>query len=676
MAGFSLRMRRFGARLATGLALVGLLSSGLVGVSSASAAEVIPPVETAPVVAQFAEASSAVTALAGKDFNAAYIISDYMFYSTNAMSTAQIQAFLDAKCPTNNCIDNKSMTSTTRAATNMCPSAYTGATESFAQIIYKVQKSCGISAKVILVTLQKEQGLLNLQNPTALKLRKAMGMGCPDTSVCDSKYYGFFNQVYYAASQLKRYGLRTSDNISFRSKYQIGVPYPILLKPGTTCGTKSVSVKNKATTALYYYTPYTPNPAALNNLTGTGDACSSYGNRNFWVYFSSWFGSPIAGPGAYAIQAAYEGIGGPTGALGAKGTEAVCVDNAKACTQLYEHGLIYWTKVGGAWTVSGAIGDYFLARYATPATLGIPLTDANPLTTASNGPGVAQGFKLGTVHSSASGTYLVSGTMLTSYAAAGWVRGVLGWPSSDITCTLPGGACVQNFQHGAIYAPKTGAAQAITDADIAAEYSSLGGVTGELGLPTTAKTAITVPANGNGFSQGFAKGMIYKSAAGTFSVSAAMQAAYVKAGWVRGTLGWPAGDKTCTLPGGGCSQSFQKGTIYAPATGSAFAVTVPAIQTAYQAAGGAAGALGYPTTASTVLAVAKNIGGTAQGFQNGMIYSTSLGTFSVSGVIATKYVKAGWVRGSLGWPTGAQVCGLADGGCSQTFQKGTLYTLK
>ena len=42
-------------------------------------------------------------------------------------------------------------------------------------------------------------------------------------------------------------------------------------------------IENRATAALYYYTPFTPNAAALANLGGTGDACLSYGNRNFWL---------------------------------------------------------------------------------------------------------------------------------------------------------------------------------------------------------------------------------------------------------------------------------------------------------------------------------------------------------------------------------------------------------
>src|SRR5690606_20979087 len=51
--------------------------------------------------------------------------------------------------------------------------------------------------------------------------------------------------------------------------------------------------KNEATAALYNYTPYTPNAAALANLYTTGDSCSSYGNRNFWAFYTDWFGSPV-----------------------------------------------------------------------------------------------------------------------------------------------------------------------------------------------------------------------------------------------------------------------------------------------------------------------------------------------------------------------------------------------
>lgn len=55
-------------------------------------------------------------------------------------------------------------------------------------------------------------------------------------------------------------------------------------------------IRNQATASLYNYTPYQPNAAALAAGYGTGDACSSYGNRNFWNYFSDWFGNPAGSP--------------------------------------------------------------------------------------------------------------------------------------------------------------------------------------------------------------------------------------------------------------------------------------------------------------------------------------------------------------------------------------------
>jgi len=62
-------------------------------------------------------------------------------------------------------------------------------------------------------------------------------------------------------------------------------------------------LQNQATAGLYNYTPYQPNQAALNNLYGSGDACSAYGNRNFWRIYIDWFGSPTSTtPFAWAYE--------------------------------------------------------------------------------------------------------------------------------------------------------------------------------------------------------------------------------------------------------------------------------------------------------------------------------------------------------------------------------------
>ena len=58
-----------------------------------------------------------------------------------------------------------------------------------------------------------------------------------------------------------------------------------------SCGTSTVYIQNQATANLYIYTPYQPNKAALDAGYGTGNSCSAYGNRNFFNWFTDWFGS-------------------------------------------------------------------------------------------------------------------------------------------------------------------------------------------------------------------------------------------------------------------------------------------------------------------------------------------------------------------------------------------------
>lgn len=229
-------------------------------------------------------------------FSPGYLINDHVFYNGSAMTEAEIQTFLaqqQPSCGNNLCLKLYSQDTTTRAATARC-TEYTGALqETAARIIFKVQSACGISAKALLVTLQKEQGLITNTAPTSTRLRIAMGYGCPDTSACDSLYFGFHNQVYSAASQFQRYRQNpgnylhqpfTTENVYYHPKSFTTSP--------PECGTQSVYIQNYATAGLYNYTPYTPNAAALANLYGTGDTCSSYGNRNFWRFFTDWFGSP------------------------------------------------------------------------------------------------------------------------------------------------------------------------------------------------------------------------------------------------------------------------------------------------------------------------------------------------------------------------------------------------
>jgi hypothetical protein len=225
-----------------------------------------------------------------EQFDAGNIISDAEFFDSGAMNQAQVQQFLQGQsCAPRDavpCLTTYSQETPSKPAAGAghC-AAYAGqASESASQIIWKVGQACGISPRVLLVLLQKEQSLITA--PSSYGYARATGYGCPDTSGCDSAYFGFFNQVYRAAWQFRQYTLKPTQ-----WRYRVG-NNTIQFHPNASCGSSVVTVANQATANLYNYTPYQPNAAAISNLYGTGDGCSSYGNRNFWRMYYDWFGSP------------------------------------------------------------------------------------------------------------------------------------------------------------------------------------------------------------------------------------------------------------------------------------------------------------------------------------------------------------------------------------------------
>lgn len=259
------------------------------------------------------------SALSGNQFSPGRIIDDAVFFNGNAMTALDVQGFLNAKvpqCDTNGLIatnhpngsggfynraqwgnlngnpapytclrDFVGVTPARSDPAGLCNN-YPGGSLSAAQIINQVSISCGVSQKALIVLLEKEQSLITDEWPWAIQYRSATGYGCPDTAPCDQEYYGFFNQVYNAARQFKRYA---RDQSVFR--YRPGRVNYVQYNPNAGCGGTDVYIENAATAGLYNYTPYQPNPAALGNLGGIGDNCSAYGNRNFWVLFNQWFGS-------------------------------------------------------------------------------------------------------------------------------------------------------------------------------------------------------------------------------------------------------------------------------------------------------------------------------------------------------------------------------------------------
>lgn len=272
------RSSRFVATLVAVLALI------LGAAAPVEAAQSTP----ATVVASGAVGGPVKATLVG--FTPGNLVSDAVFTAKDTMTEAQIQAFFDSKVKTcqsgYTCLKDFRITSVNRPADTYCKGYTGGANESAARIIYKVSQSCGINPQVIIVMLQKEQGLVTHTWPSTWRYDSALGQGCPDDAPCNPQYVGFFHQIYGAARQMQVY-----MEGRYFTWYAPGKTWNILYNPSQSCGSSPVYIANKATAAMYYYTPYQPNAAALRAGYGTGDGCSAYGNRNFYNYFTDWFGS-------------------------------------------------------------------------------------------------------------------------------------------------------------------------------------------------------------------------------------------------------------------------------------------------------------------------------------------------------------------------------------------------
>ncbi len=274
---------------------------------------------------------------ASASFNKNKLIDDSLFIDTDSMTVSDIQAFLneqggflktwrdtvDMPKPDSSCIVHKA---TNKTAAQII---WEAANDWHAQYItgcgtvnyYDDNNLKTISPKALLVTLQKEQSLITatgsysttksaFNDPACCgnnyKLAWAMGYGVPDTGGKNHTKKGFYNQVMYAAWQLRYNYERSGGNVDWevypdddvvgywiysgpyikgnhkRCKWYIDGNgdtrncsyfyfdgyYPI--------DGQSLYMGNRATASLYYYTPHT-----YPGYTG---------NYNFVQFYEDWFG--------------------------------------------------------------------------------------------------------------------------------------------------------------------------------------------------------------------------------------------------------------------------------------------------------------------------------------------------------------------------------------------------
>ena len=236
----------------------------------------------------FATKNLSITSASIAGFDPGLIMSDQVMSNKNSMSEADIQKFLKSKNHCNNRDINLAsyyshLHYNIRDGHFVCMADDSFDGESAAHIIWQAAQDYNINPQVILVLLEKEQGLISDTWPNNIQYRSATGFGCPDTDVCNAKYYGLKNQIRQAAALFREVLDGGWTN------YPLGNTY-VKYNPDSSCGGSYVNIRSLATSALYRYTPYQPNAAALAAHPGSAH-CGAYGNRNFYSFFTDWFGS-------------------------------------------------------------------------------------------------------------------------------------------------------------------------------------------------------------------------------------------------------------------------------------------------------------------------------------------------------------------------------------------------
>ncbi len=174
------------------------------------------------------------------------VIDEGVYYNRYSMNEAEIQSFLVEK---NSYLKNYTEPNDVYIGPSVNVKGW-----SASKIIYNCAIWNGLSPKVILVTLQKEQSLIT--NSVLLNgqssLDGAMGYGYLESGITLSVYKGFSMQVAWGSFGLKKwsdYAISHSEYNDFgTTKYW--VDYPI------TIDGQTFIIKNGPTAALYRYTPH------------------------------------------------------------------------------------------------------------------------------------------------------------------------------------------------------------------------------------------------------------------------------------------------------------------------------------------------------------------------------------------------------------------------------------
>ena len=258
------------------------------------------------------------------------------------------------------------------------------------------------------------------------------------------------------------------------------------------------------------------------------------------------------------IDKLYASLGGKSGVLGAVTTSERATADKSGRYAHYANGSIFERNGKAPFEVHGAIATLYAKLQYHRGELGYPSTNQDAIGDAAKG--VFNRFEGGVVYSAtATGTHEVLGAIRTLHSSIGGVKDGLRYPVSG---TIADGFVGrhQHFQQGSIWFSQATGARWLTGI-IRQRFLDLGGVGSPFGWPVSSHTA-----RAGGALARFQSGGMYAHLGKAYAITNPIYGAYIKAGEVTGTLGWPISNPT---PDGDLVfVDFEHGRLtYDPSTG-------------------------------------------------------------------------------------------------------------
>jgi hypothetical protein len=253
-------VRRTHFAFVLGSALVGAAALTLVAsCTDAALPDVLPGYQAEPAMPEDLVDQSGKAD--GSTFDATRLMDDAVFEDTAYLTASEVQALLE-ETPYSG---TRSFLADVKSATGL----------PLSQVIVDLSVAYRINPLVLIVKLQVEASLVaKTKAPGKFLLDRAMGCGCHDGDAsCANGELGLIPQIECAASELRRYLDDLDTKGHTVSGWSVG-------KSKLTSDGISLRPKNRATAALYTYTPWV--------LKGTG------GNWLFWNVFQRFLNRALA----------------------------------------------------------------------------------------------------------------------------------------------------------------------------------------------------------------------------------------------------------------------------------------------------------------------------------------------------------------------------------------------